>query len=258
MRPLSALIRTANAISGQITSFRLVMTELWTLTEVITGKSGCGKKKKKEKKREKKGKGQQGWEGMEEEEDRGWWNWVAVNFNLESKMGFFSCLQSCSSPKLTAMPDIQTSRCDPDRGVGLEGGLAPSVNFFLKSLQTSVIHFRPHTQKKKKNLMQEVRGSCSALWQRQRRMCDRGRSYRSWQHFSSVWNEEMDRQTKRRKEDTCLKLDRCQNLKGSRTVGRIWATDKSKLTHIEALKKKKSTFSKLFRAELYLIISSNM
>lgn len=64
-------------------------------------------------------------------------------------MGFFSCLQSCSSPKLTAMPDIQTSRCDPDRGVGLEGGLAPSVNFFLKSLQTSVIHFRPHTQKKK-------------------------------------------------------------------------------------------------------------
>lgn len=170
MRPLSALIRTANAISGQITSFRLVMTELWTLTEVITGKSGCGKKKKKEKKREKKGKGQQGWEGMEEEEDRGWWNWVAVNFNLESKMGFFSCLQSCSSPKLTAMPDIQTSRCDPDRGVGLEGGLAPSVNFFLKSLQTSVIHFRPHTQKKKKTSCKRS-GGAAALYDSDRDEC---------------------------------------------------------------------------------------
>lgn len=41
MGPLSALIRIANAISGQITSFRLVMTEPWTLSEVITGKSGC-------------------------------------------------------------------------------------------------------------------------------------------------------------------------------------------------------------------------
>lgn len=41
MGPLSALIRSANAISGQITSFRLVMTDPWTLSEVITGKSGC-------------------------------------------------------------------------------------------------------------------------------------------------------------------------------------------------------------------------
>lgn len=213
------------------------------------------RKKRKEKKRVRGSRVGRGWKRKKTEGDGTGWRSILI---WSQKWGFFSCLQSCSSPKLTAMPDIQTSRCDPDRGVGLEGGLAPSVNFFLKSLQTSVIHFRPHTHKKKKNLMQEVRGSCSALWQRQRRMCDRGRSYRSWQHFSSVWNEEMDRQTKRRKEDTCLKLDRCQNLKGSRTVGRIWATDKSKLTHIEALKKKKSTFSKLFRVELYLIISSNM
>lgn len=142
-------------------------------------------------------------------------------------------------------------------GWGWRGVLLPRSTFFW-NLYRQVWYILDHTHKKKKNLMQEVRGSCSALWQRQRRMCDRGRSYRSWQHFSSVWNEEMDRQTKRRKEDTCLKLDRCQNLKGSRTVGRIWATDKSKLTHIEALKKKKSTFSKLFRVELYLIISSNM
>lgn len=49
MGPLSALIRSANAISGQITSFRLVMTEPWTLSEVITGKSGCerGQQKKR-------------------------------------------------------------------------------------------------------------------------------------------------------------------------------------------------------------------
>lgn len=257
MRPLSALIRTANAISGQITSFRLVMTELWTLTEVITGKSGCGKKKKKEKKREKKGKGQQGWEGMEEEEDRGWWNWVAVNFNLESKMGFF---RAYNRVRRLNWLQCQTSRqvdVTQIEGWGWRGVLLPRSTFFW-NLYRQVWYILDHTHKKKQNLMQEVRGSCSALWQRQRRMCDRGRSYRSWQHFSSVWNEEMDRQTKRRKEDTCLKLDRCQNLKGSRTVGRIWATDKSKLTHIEALKKKKSTFSKLFRVELYLIISSNM
>lgn len=85
-------------------------------------------------------------------------------------MGFFSCLQSCSSPKLTAMPDIQTSRCDPDRGVGLEGGLAPSVNFFLKSLQTSVIHFRPHTQKKKKTSCKRS-GGAAALYDSDRDEC---------------------------------------------------------------------------------------
>lgn len=143
------------------------------------------------------------------------------------------------------MPDIQTSRCDPDRGVGLEGGLAPLLNFFLKSLQTSVIHFRSHTHTHTQKPHARGRGSCSALWQWQRRMCDRGRSYRSWQHFSSAWNEEMDRQTKRQKEDTCLELDRCQNLKGNRTVGRIWATDKLKLTDTKAFKKM-STFSRLF------------
>lgn len=154
------------------------------------------RKKRKEKKRVRGSRVGRGWKRKKTEGDGTGWRSILI---WSQKCFFFSCLQSCSSPKLTAMPDIQTSRCDPDRGVGLEGGLAPSVNFFLKSLQTSVIHFRPHTHKK--NLMQEVRGSCSALWQRQRRMCDRGRSYRSWQHFSSVWNEEMDRQTKRRKED---------------------------------------------------------
>lgn len=258
MRPLSALIRTANAISGQITSFRLVMTELWTLTEVITGKSGCGKKKKRKKRKEKKrvrgSRVGRGWKRKKTEGDgTGWrsiliWSQKWVFFRAYNRVRRLNWLQ-CQTSRQVDVTQIE--------GWGWRGVLPPQSTFFW-NLYRQVWYILDHTHKKKKNLMQEVRGSCSALWQRQRRMCDRGRSYRSWQHFSSVWNEEMDRQTKRRKEDTCLKLDRCQNLKGSRTVGRIWATDKSKLTHIEALKKKKSTFSKLFRVELYLIISSNM
>lgn len=55
MGPLSALIRGANAISGQITSFGLVMTEPRTLSEVITGKSGRERGQKKREGRVKRG-----------------------------------------------------------------------------------------------------------------------------------------------------------------------------------------------------------
>lgn len=65
MRPLSALIRTANAISGQITSFTLVMTELWTLSEVITGKSGCELSQQQKRLGVVVGSGE-GWERTEE------------------------------------------------------------------------------------------------------------------------------------------------------------------------------------------------
>lgn len=175
--------------------------------------------KKKEKRKEKKrGRGSRvgrGWKRKKTEGDGTGWRSILI---WSQKWVFLSCLQSCSSPKLTATPDIQTSRCDPDRAVGLEGGLAPSVNFFLKSLQTSVMHFN-HTQKK--TLMQEVR---AALYDSDRDECVIVVEVTGADSTSVQF--EMRRWTDRR--DTCLKLDRCQNLKGSRTVGRIWATDKSK------------------------------
>lgn len=131
------------------------------------------KKKRKKRKEKKKGKGQQGWEGMEEEEDRGWWNWVAVNFNLESKMGFFfhaynrvRCLNwlQCHTSRQVDVTQIE--------GWGWRGVLLPWSTFFWNLYrQVWYILDHTHTHKKKQKPSCKRSGGAAALYDSDRDEC---------------------------------------------------------------------------------------
>lgn len=128
-------------------------------------------------------------------------------------------------------------------GWGWRGVLLPRSTFFW-NLYRQVWYILDHTHTKKTSCKRS--GGAAALYDSDRDECVIVVEVTGADSTSVQF--EMRRWTDRRRggKKTCLKLDRCQNLKGSRTVGRIWATDKSKLTHIEALKKKKSRLSPNF------------
>lgn len=220
MGPLSALILTANAISGQITSFRLVMTEPWTLSEVITRKSGCewGQKKKKET-REWRGGGRGQKRERREGDEIGWqsiliWNQKTGRGQIDILVHMHVC------EYLLNWQWCQTSRRVNVTHIEEEGGRGPlffflclslctykfSLSLSARSLQTGSIHFRTT----KNHSGREVRGNCSILWQGRRQMCDRGKSYRRWQPFTLVWDGWMDGVGER---GSCLWVGRCQKRK---------------------------------------------
>lgn len=191
MGPLSALIRSANAISGQITSFRLVMTDPWTLSEVITGKSGCewGQKER--------------WGVIEDKivsgegDEIGWRSILIWRQNRGMETERHSCAHECVFVWIVFKSDSSANH--PGKWVW------PRYGGWRRSRSTQIHKFVTLWAPKGCRQSEYIFDHSTALWQEgregearefddrdSRQMCDRHRSYSCWQAFSSVWDGRMD------------------------------------------------------------------
>lgn len=214
MGPLSALIRTANAISGQITSFRLVMTEPWTLSEVITGKSGC------ERGHKKKGGVMGDWQrrgGSGEGDGIGWQSILIWSQKRGRGTERHSCAHDC-----VCESRLNWQRCQPSRQVHVTQ---------IEGRRVSLAH-TPHTQVLflwAPNLYRQAQyisdhkttppgrsGGTAVFHDGDKDKCVIvGEVTGADRPFSFVWDGRMDGWTDGgRGRETCLWVGRCQKKRG--------------------------------------------